>query len=63
MITIKTMKQIATSSALLGARSCSSLSGLRYAQQERLQRLIGHSQIAKQETRRQWLNGQWQKSR
>ncbi len=63
MITIKTMKQIATSSVLLGARSCSALSGLRYASQERLQRLTGHSQMTKQETRRQWLNGQWQKSR
>ena len=63
MITIKTMKQIATSSVLLGARSCGSLSGLRYAPQERLQRLTGHGQMAKQETRRQWLNGQWQKSR
>jgi hypothetical protein len=63
MITIKTMKQIATNSVLLGARSCSSLSGLRYAAQERLQRLSSHGLIAKQETRRQWLNRQWQKSR
>lgn len=56
MITIKTMKQIATSRVIASGQSVNRLSRLSLKNSNRARTSAGVAQLRVQETRRQWLN-------
>ncbi|UBF25238.1 hypothetical protein K9N68_27040 [Kovacikia minuta CCNUW1] len=56
MITLKTMKQIATSRTIPSFRSGKSLSFLQTDSHDRMRRAAGHAQRLFHEARRQWLS-------
>ncbi len=56
MITIKTMKQIATSRVIASSQSVNRLSRLSLKSSDRARTSAGVAQIRAQEARRQWLN-------
>ncbi len=56
MITIKTMKQIATSRVIASSQSVNRLSRLSVKSRDRARTSAGVAQIRAQEARRQWLN-------
>lgn len=61
MITIRTMKQIATSRTTPGFRACQSL-GRSHSILEQGRIAIAQSQMLDREALRQWRNQQWQKN-
>jgi hypothetical protein len=56
MITIKTMKQIATSRVIPGCRSLSRLGSYRLVSSDRARRVAGAEQIKMNQARRRWVN-------
>jgi hypothetical protein len=60
MITIRTIKQIATSRTIPGFRACRSL-GRSHLISEQGRIATAQSQMLEQEALRQWRNQQWQK--
>jgi hypothetical protein len=60
MITVKTMKQIATSRVIPGCRSANHLSGQSLSSDDRARIASGVGQVRLSEARRQWLNQMYQ---
>lgn len=55
MITIRTMKQIATSRTIPGCRSAKSFNGVHSSAGDRARMLAGYAQLLESEARRRWL--------
>jgi 5-formyltetrahydrofolate cyclo-ligase len=60
MITIRTMKQIATSRSIPSFRSTGSCSRLQRTAIDQGRRVAGYAHMQDEETRRQWRNQMWQ---
>jgi hypothetical protein len=61
MITVKTMKQIATSRSIPSFRAVSSTLGIDHRTMDRGRVVAGYSQMVNHETRRQIRNRMWQR--
>jgi hypothetical protein len=61
MITVKTMKQIATSRSIPSFRAVSSTMGIDNRTMDRGRVVTGYSQMVNHETRRQIRNRMWQR--
>lgn len=60
MISIRTMKQIATSKTIPSFRVSGSNARLQFAKSDLSRRLSGCAQMHSQELRRQWMNRVWE---
>ncbi|MFE4105643.1 hypothetical protein [Almyronema epifaneia] len=63
MITVKSMKQIATSRTIASMRSLRHLGSNHSSVQDQGRRMVGYSQMVASETYRQWQQRQWQRSK